>query len=177
MSSRRAPKRKALFGLSDLHTSHSHPHPQQEDDKLANETSKILKTLTESTSHTQCVFSDEDVIPDSTLVGVSGRLGDTKLASMQKMVTDSIPEGTQVKIIYVISKIDNGPQAKDYDDPIFIENYIIKESIRGQIRQHEQNQAEEDDEEDFPPQPKKLRRGTASSVPEPPVNMKSKEGI
>ncbi|KAK1672803.1 hypothetical protein BDP55DRAFT_770620 [Colletotrichum godetiae] len=145
-------------------------------EKIVGETAKMAETLTEGASQTQCVFSDEDIIPGTSIAGVSGRLGDAKLVSMQRMVMDSVPEGSQVKIIYIISKKENdnngqvgaannaaAAEAGPADnDRIVLLNNAVKDRIRAQIRQRGGGQADEDDEEDGISQRprKRLRLGT-----------------
>ncbi|KAK1654923.1 hypothetical protein BDP81DRAFT_389933 [Colletotrichum phormii] len=146
-------------------------------EKIVGETARMAETLTKGASQTQCVFSDEDVIPGTSIAGVSGRLGDAKLVSMQRMVMDSVPKGSQVKIIFIISKENgNNGQAGAANNAVAAEagpadndrivqgDNAVQDRIRVQIRQHGRGQAggiqadENDEEDDISPRPRKRRR-------------------
>ncbi|KAK1715553.1 uncharacterized protein BDZ83DRAFT_655727 [Colletotrichum acutatum] len=161
---------------------HPRAHQQKDDNEnLIDETAKMAKRLTEGPSQTQCVFGNEDIAPGTSIAGVSGRLGDPKLASMQKMVFDSVPEGSQVKIIYLITKIKEdgnndlragtannaaAAQAGPSEVNRFVrQNNPVQDRARAQAHQHIQGEDHDEEDEDVSLRPRKRRRASCRVSP------------
>ncbi|EXF84275.1 hypothetical protein CFIO01_09910 [Colletotrichum fioriniae PJ7] len=197
MSSHNAPRRnaaEALTGPIDATQSRAYPcahQPQNNVENLVSEAANVATKLTQGPFQTQCVFGNEDVVPGTSVAGVSGRLGDPKLASMQKMVLDSVPEGSQVKIIYIITK-ENGnndlragtannaaaAQAGPSEVDRFVQqNNAVQDRIRAQIRQHRQGEDHEEENEDSSLRPRKRRRASCrvSSLHMSPRGLKTEQ--
>ncbi|KXH47116.1 hypothetical protein CSIM01_13210 [Colletotrichum simmondsii] len=182
MSSHNIPKRNATGAFAtpiDPPQLRANPRAHQQQDgneNLIDETAKMAKRLTEGPSQTQCVFGNDDIAPGTSIAGVSGRLGDPKLASMQKMVLDSVPEGSQVKIIYLITKIkedgNNDLRAGTADnaaaahvgpsevDRFVQQNNAVQDRTRAQVHQH--RQAPDDDITRSIPSSHAMHRATLS---------------
>ncbi|KAF4784984.1 hypothetical protein HER10_EVM0001403 [Colletotrichum scovillei] len=185
MSSRNIPKRNATGAFAtpiDPPQLRAHPRAHQEQDgneNLIDETAKMAKKLTESPSQTQCVFGNEDIAPGTSIAGVSGRLGDPKLASMRKMVLDSVPEGSQVKIIYIVTKedgnndlragiADNAAAARAGSSEVgrFVQrNNAVQDRIRARVHQHRLGENHDEEDEDVSPRPRKRRRASCRVSP------------
>ncbi|KAK1717288.1 hypothetical protein BDP67DRAFT_487681 [Colletotrichum lupini] len=185
MSSHNIPKRNATGAFAtpiDPPQLRAHPRAHQQQDgneNLIDETAKMAKRLTEGPSQTQCVFGNEDIAPSTSIAGVSGRLGDPKLASMQKMVLDSVPEGSQVKIIYLITKenenndfragTDNNAaaaQAGPFEVGRFVQqNNAVQDRTRAQVHQHRQGEDNDEEDEDVSLRPRKRRRASCRVSP------------
>ncbi|KXH65005.1 hypothetical protein CNYM01_13626 [Colletotrichum nymphaeae SA-01] len=185
MSSHNIPKRNATGAFAtptDPPQLRAHPRAHQQQDgneNLIDETAKMAKRLTEGPSQTQCVFGNEDIAPGTSIAGVSGRLGDPKLASMQKMVLDSVPEGSQVKIIYIITKEDGNDdlragiadnaaaaQAGPSEAGRFVQqNNAVQDRTRAQVHQHRQGGNYDEEDEDMSPRPRKRRRASCRVSP------------
>ncbi|KAJ0315426.1 hypothetical protein COL5a_011983 [Colletotrichum fioriniae] len=185
MSSHNIPKRNATGAFAtpiDPPQLRAHPRDHQQQDgneNLIDETAKMAKRLTEGPSQTQCVFGNEDIVPGTSIAGVSGRLGDPKLASMQKMVLDSVPEGSQVKIIYLITKedgnndlragiINNAAAAQAGPSEagrIVQQNNAVQDRTRAQALQNRQGEDHDEEDEDVSLRPRKRRRASCRVSP------------
>ncbi|KAK1471612.1 hypothetical protein CCUS01_06096 [Colletotrichum cuscutae] len=185
MSSHNIPKRNATGVFATpidppQLRAHTRAHQQQGGNgNLVNETAKMAKRLTEGPSQTQCVFGNEDIAPGTSIAGVSGRLGDPKLASMRKMVLDSVPEGSQVKIIYLITKENENndlragtannaaaAQAGPSEVGRFVQqNNAVQDRTRAQVHQHRQGEDHDEEDEDVSLRPRKRRRASCRVSP------------
>ncbi|KAK1469611.1 hypothetical protein CMEL01_01378 [Colletotrichum melonis] len=185
MSSHSIPKRNATGAFAtpiDPPQLRAHPRAHQQQDgneNLIDETAKMAKRLNESPSQTQCVFGNEDIVPGTSIAGVSGRLGDPKLASMRKMVLDSVPEGSQVKIIYLITKENENndlragtannaaaTQAGPSEVGRFVQqNNAVQDRTRAQVHQHRQGEDHDEEDEDVSLRPRKRRRASCRVSP------------
>ncbi|KAI3531828.1 hypothetical protein CSPX01_13899 [Colletotrichum filicis] len=185
MSSHNIPKRNATGAFAtpiDPPQLRAHPRAHQQQDgneNLIDETAKMAKRLTEGPSQTQCVFGNEDIVPGTSIAGVSGRLGDPKLASMQKMVLDSVPEGSQVNIIYLITKENENndlragtannaaaAQAGPSEVGRFVQqNNAVQDRTRAQVHQHRQGEDHDEEDEDVSLRPRKRRRASCRVSP------------